>query len=701
VRRTLRQTISASAAIALTATFLFTGSTPVWAHTGGEVSTLADREHAEQDLAGTGMDVIEKTTETNKRRIKTETGVTPGQKDPKRRLANEPQSIVAAADPGIGGSWSSVIPTDVVPVFQAVLPNGKVLMWDSVGTNATETYPNQTFTRAMVWNPTNNTFKRVDVQGYNIFCAGYSQLPNGNVLVAGGNKNQALDGIKQTHIFNWQTETWSRGTDMQGERWYPSVTSLANGEASIIGGGPTFGEVYQNNSAVRKLSNVTQYSARIYPFAVSRPDSRLQLLGPNNEMYTVNTEGSGSVDGTTTRDGIYRDYGSFATYGIGKTLVSGGGSLSEGGKTNVPTKTATIVDTNGTGTSDAPTNSMSVGRRQHNLTILADGSVLATGGQSSTATSGLVDLQNPVLAAERWDPSTSQWTVLASASRIREYHSTAALLPDGRVLTGGGGICGDCQRLGYLEKNIEYFTPPYLYKKDGSGQLAARPEITSAPTTVSFNTRFAITSPQAATIRKIGLVRLGAPTHSVDQSQRYIPLSYTTSGTTLNPLGPANGGVAPPGHYMLFATDSAGVPSVAKIVNVQAAPVQTSTPIKGISGRCLDVPNANPSNNTRPWMYNCNGTAAQAWAAPADNTIRALGKCLDVSGNSRFPGAVVQIYTCNGTTAQQWVRQTSDRSIRLKDQPSLCLAVVGESTAMEAKVELRTCTGSVGQKWYW
>ena len=42
-------------------------------------------------------------------------------------------------------------------------------------------------------------------------------------------------------------------------------------------------------------------------------------------------------------------------------------------------------------------------------------------------------------------------------------------------MTGGGGICGTCTTKGYLEKNVEYFTPPYLYKKDGSGDLADPP----------------------------------------------------------------------------------------------------------------------------------------------------------------------------------------------------------------------------------
>ena len=71
----------------------------------------------------------------------------------------------------------------------------------------------------------------------------------------------------------------------------------------------------------------------------------------------------------------------------------------------------------------------------------------------------------------------------------RQYHSSALLLPDGRVLSAGGGICGDCNAVGYLARNAEIFTPPYLFKDDGSGDLAPRPEITSAPGVVSTATR--------------------------------------------------------------------------------------------------------------------------------------------------------------------------------------------------------------------
>jgi hypothetical protein len=162
-----------------------------------------DADHAKEDLAGTSIVKIEKETAAKAAEIKKATGNTPGRRTEDQNVPNARVSAAAAQDPGQGGSWSSVINTDqgtkvgVVPIFQAVLPNGKVLMWDSVGQDAPEQMPTNNFTRAMVWDPSNNTYNRRDVPNYNIFCAGYTQLADGNVLVAGGNKNAALDGISR------------------------------------------------------------------------------------------------------------------------------------------------------------------------------------------------------------------------------------------------------------------------------------------------------------------------------------------------------------------------------------------------------------------------------------------------------------------------------------------------------------------------
>jgi hypothetical protein len=647
-----------------------------------------EHEHMLEDLAQTPINVIEKQTRANAVRIQKATGVRPG--------AARTRAAVAA-DPGKSGSWSAVVDTPVVPVFQAVLPNGKVLIWDSVGDNAAESYPVHDFTRAMVWNPADNSYKRVDVQGTNIFCSGFAHLSNGNILVAGGNLNAQTQGTVTTYVFDWRTETWTRGPDMAAGRWYPAVAETANGEEVIVGGGPTTAEVYQTDGSIRPLTGFTKYGLRVYPFMGSRPDTQLGFFGPYATGYTISTSGSGVITATGTRDSIAREYGSFATYDIGKTVVVGGGDLTEDGVADVPTRTAVVLDSNAAGfPTVASTGSLSTGRRQLNSTLLADGSVLATGGMSSAATSPLVDLDHAVTAAERWDPATGQWTVLASASRVREYHSTAALLPDGRVMTGGGGVCAICMTDGYLEKNIEYFTPPYLYKKDGTGQLASRPVISTAPAGVGINAGFTVSTPQAGSIRKVALVGLADVTHSIDQGQRYVPLTFSASGTTLSVTGPPNGGVTPPGYYMLFVVDAAGVPSVAKIVQVTEGPAPVMSPLRNGTGRCIDVPGGSTAIRTYLWLYTCNGSTAQSLSRlPGDNTVRILGNCLDVSSGSLVPGQRIWAYRCNGTAAQRW--SFKDGTIRPMGNTALCLAAA--SSANKAALQLATCNGYIIQRW--
>ena len=151
------------------------------------------------------------------------------------------------------------------------------------------------------------------------------------------------------------------------------------------------------------------------------------------------------------------------------------------------------------------------------------------------------------------------------------------------MLSSGGGICGTCDQVGYLAKNAQVFTPPYLFKTDGSGELAPRPAIASAPASVAYGAGFQIDTPDAAAIRKVALVRLGAVTHSVNMEQRYVPLTYTAGAGALTATAPANANIAPPGVYMLFVIDANGVPSVAKMVNVGAAPPgDTSPPISAV-----------------------------------------------------------------------------------------------------------------------
>jgi hypothetical protein len=222
---------------------------------------------------------------------------------------------------------------------------------------------------------------------------------------------------------------------------------------------------------------------------------------------------------------------------------------------------------------------------------LPDGTVLASGGESA---SDGVDLTKAVLPAEIWDPNTQKWTTVASLTNGREYHSTALLLPDGRVLMAGGGQLPGSGATD--QTNAEIYSPPYLFK-------GARPTITSTPGTITYGSSFTVQTPDAASITKVALIRTPSVTHAFDQNQRYIPLSFTTGSGQLTVQAPASGNAAPPGYYMLFILNSSGVPSVASFVRFPA-PWEDLTP---------------PTAPTGLGATAGTGSIALSWTAATDN----------------------------------------------------------------------------------
>jgi hypothetical protein len=161
-----------------------------------------------------------------------------------------------------------------------------------------------------------------------------------------------------------------------------------------------------------------------------------------------------------------------------------------------------------------------------------------------------------VYSAQIFDPKTSTWTKVASPTVPRLYHSSALLLPDGRVATFGGNPDDG------FEMRIEIFTPGYLQKN------TPRPTISSAPTEITYKGTYALHTTQAAAIKSAVLVRPMAVTHSTDPAQRLVdlPFTATASGVSVSVTNSKN--IAPPGWYMLFVVDGNGVPSVAKWVHL-------------------------------------------------------------------------------------------------------------------------------------
>jgi hypothetical protein len=467
---------------------------------------------------------------------------------------DSPSPTLAITDPTVGGRWAAASgwPPHVA-IHAHLLPDGRVLFWPG------EEGPHRGtkgYQFAFIWNPANGTSVQVDNRWTDVFCSGHAFLSDGRLLVTGGHITDGV-GRREAAIFDFSRRKWSRAPAMRAGRWYPTNTTLPNGEVLTIAGtisatqNNTIPEVW-TGSGWRALTGAN-LGLPYYPRMFVAPNGKVFNAGDLQATRYLSTAGTGSWQFVANSNYGRRDYGSAVMYTPGKVLILGGSRNTDG---EPPTNTAELIDLNQGAPAWQYTGAMTFGRRQLNATILADGRVLATGGSSGA---GFSNESASVFAAELWDPTTGVWSPMASMTTPRLYHSTALLLPDGRVLSAGGGRCAGCTT---DRTNAEIYSPPYLFK-------GARPSITGAPTTVGYNQGFTIQTPAAASITKVTWIRLSSVTHAFDMNQRFssLPIVSRTS-VSLNVTSPGNSNLAPPGHYLLFILNSNGVPSVAKIVRI-------------------------------------------------------------------------------------------------------------------------------------
>jgi hypothetical protein len=460
-------------------------------------------------------------------------------------FSSVPPSAVATQ-----GSWASPIRTPVVAVHVHLLVNGKVLLWGDIG-------------NAYLWTP-GGGFTSI-AKTHRIYCSGHSYLPDGRILVVGGT-SPGTRGLRLSTIFDPATSRWTRTSSMAQGRYYPTITTLPNGNMLAISGHDTakvvvtIPEVW-NGSTWRRLTTAPlSIPNPFYPAMFVAPNGRVFLAGFNQPTRYLNVGGTGQWTTVAPRNVEDRVLGTAVMYAPGKILYAGGGQKQP--FSGLPTATAEVIDLNQAAPSWRPVPSMAFARKQLNATILADGTVLVNGGTSGP---GFNDQPGAVHTPELWDPDTETWTRMAPESRHRTYHGATLLLPDARVLSTGGGEGG-----GVTHENSEFsaqiFSPPYLYNANGS--LAARPSITSAPSRLFYGQTFTVGTPNAATVRQGTLIRLSSVTHAFNMSQHIYHVNFTQMGSDLTAVAPPNGNVAPPGPYMLFLLNEAGVPSVAKFVRI-------------------------------------------------------------------------------------------------------------------------------------
>ena len=482
-----------------------------------------------------------------------------------------------AADAGSGdaatrGQWSATAVWPTSTVHAHLLPTGLDLFHSFRDDPRT-------------WDPSTNRITALAPSGLDIYCSGHALLGDGRLLFAGGHVSESV-GEKRAVLYDPFANAWQSLPEMNAGRWYPTGTTLPSGDVLVLSGDVRSSPWPSENNPLpqvwkagatdwRNLDDALRELPQ-YPQAYLAPNGKVFVAGPDAESAYLDPAGSGAWTDVARSAFGYRHRSTSVMYADGKVLLLGGG--------NPATASAEVIDLNAANPAWRPTASMAFPRRSPNATLLPDGSVLVTGGVSGSSEQEL-----PVYAAEVWNPATEAWTTLGADSTLREYHSIALLLPDGRVLTAGGND----------GSSAETFSPPYLFK-------GPRPTITAAPTDVTYGETFKVATPDAAVITRVTWVRLSSVTHGFNSNQRINTLKFARAAGGLSVTAPTSPNLSPPGHYLLFLLNANGVPSAAKIVQV-GGPGLVGPPPPTVT-----VPNA--PLTVREATYTLRGTAESgAW----------------------------------------------------------------------------------------
>ena len=472
--------------------------------------------------------------------------------------------VAAANELNQLGEWGPVLDWPHIPVSAAHLPDGRILTWAS---NEEDGFPGgqAEFTYAAAWDPSTEAFKMVPHNTHDMFCAHQVMLEDGRLLVMGGRNT-----VKLTSIYDYKTDTWIPQEDMADSRWYPTSVAMPNGEVMVaIGsGGSNNPEMWNELSGWRKLTGIDlnapilnytgYYENNWWPLFHVAPNGEVFHSGPTPDMHYINTAGNGSITqvGPQITD-WYPKHGTTVMYDEGKILTAGGAIA--GGNTASTNRAMTIDITNGTPvvTEVAP---MAFARKFQSGVPLPTGEVLVIGGN----TSGIkFNDTGSILTPEIFNPETGTWTQMADMAIPRNYHSVALLMTDGRVWSGGGGLCGSGCAANHMDAQI--FSPPYLFNSDGS--LATRPVIDSAPVSIRNGELMTVTG--TAGMTKFSAIKMSSTTHGVDSDVRYLSVPFVEGAAgTYDLTIHSNENVMTPGHWMLFGINDQGVPSEAAIIQI-------------------------------------------------------------------------------------------------------------------------------------
>ncbi len=414
-----------------------------------------------------------------------------------------------------------------------------------------------------------------------LYCTGETLLADGQLLVAGGNWAYPDDfeegytnfaGAPISFTFDPFTRRWAQQPNLSDGHWYPSQALLPDGRAALLGGYDqdkpgahyttefevfTPGPARGSRGAWQRFPGLDRRTGT-YPHLFSIPTGELLLAGPEKDdlarapasaLDPVAPTG-GWVDGPGVRGGE----GAFTTpnrFGGNSVLLPQGpegsstvmqiGGYDDHRRSGLYPALRTTVTVDGAAISRSagwrPGPSLNVARTYANTVLLPDGGLVTVGGSNGsdqrpegTGLGNYWFAKGKKAASRRPEvlaPGASAWKLGPPQQEHRTYHSTALLLPDGRVLSAGDDRYPNGflrPRRGQALDTAEIYSPPYLFDGD---RAAPRPAISRAPGNVQWGERFAIAATPAAgrAVTRAVLVAPSVTTHGAEMSKLVIPLA--------------------------------------------------------------------------------------------------------------------------------------------------------------------------------
>ncbi|MDP8932040.1 MAG: DUF1929 domain-containing protein, partial [Actinomycetota bacterium] len=468
--------------------------------------------------------------------------------------AREPMTC----DPARDGSWNRPWNSQVVGVHAALLHTNEVLFW-SYEDPGHHTHAPQLYGAWSVLNLRDGSVRKGGgqaVQARNLFCAGQCLLGDGRVLIGGGERQVARNNHALT-VYDPSTG-WSSLSDLPKGRWYPTLCTLADGRAILLGGedwpataGPTPNDTYQLfDPALSTVGANVHFDAGFsepgedtYPFAYVLPRGRLLVhLGNRTRIVDSATlDFHAGVKLQTVRS-VSRTYGNQGTSVLlplrphanppyrAQVMVMGGAGAPSTIRTPA-TPDCEVLDVDASSLAWQPVAPMHEPRVMPDAVLLPDGTVFVTSGSRAGFADNGAD---PVYRPEFYDQTTDTWTQLCPMTVPRLYHSTATLLPDARVLVAGSDLEWNLPPFDVPQTDLEVYSPPYLFRGPRPQFLdeGVRPHLSAS---YGQDVAVFVSGPDVA---EAVLVRCGSATHSFSSDQRLVEVTIIARAQVPRVVGP-------------------------------------------------------------------------------------------------------------------------------------------------------------------